>query len=360
MKIAILSIAKPETGTGNGTTEYAFQLSQRLKAMKGNRVENVYAIDESKRRDTFGLVKMHLAFPRVVRELAKKDYDIIHITIQEIGFAARILKENGSTAKVITTIHDLTRLTPGMHRGVRQTVYNELVKSSIGDAVRYSDFISFNSSQTKEEVGRKFGKSKRSRVIWHGTRKSFLDTPIKKKKLHSRFRVGYIGSLGSHKNVIALARVATYMRRFHNISFLVYGTGADMRRITFYTADNNLHNLHMMGFVKEKDLIKTLDGLDVFVMPSLYEGLSHQILEAGARGIPMVVFKDARIPKEVTKMCYKARNEAQMAEAIRHIYENGFSASMRAREIKYYKSFTWDRTALESYRLYKELLGVKG
>ena len=354
MKIAVLSIAKPAAGTGNGTTEYAFQLILRLREM-GQEVDEVYAIEDSKRNDIMGLVNTQITFPRKIAKIAKMDYDIAHITIQEIGFAARILKENGFKGKVVSTVHDLTRLSNKLYQGLLQKSYNRIVAKSIEDSLKYSDYITFNSQQTMDEVFERFGPMKNARLIWHGTRRSFLNEPIQKKN-DRIFRVGHVGALGDHKNVIAMLHVAEHLKGNDKIKFLIYGTGHQKENIEKYKAEKKLDNVMLMGFAPEDKLIEIYDSFDAFVLPSNYEGLSHQILEAGARELPIIVFKKARIPEAVTKHCLKAEDEKDMARIIADLQKRGFDKKEKAAATKYYREFTWDRTVKEMFELYKELM----
>ncbi len=354
MKIAVISLAKPVPGTGNGTTEHAYNMVTRFKKAKGNTVHAIHAVEQSKRFDIAGLVKAQLTFARKVKDLAKMDYDIVYITMQELGSAARILKENGSKAIVVTTIHDLIRFHEEMYKNILEQSYNKIAQKNVADAIKYSDYLTFNSSQTKDEVFKKFGAKKNSRVIWHGSPNRFF-TPVARKKRGKFFDVGYVGALSQHKNAIAVLRAAQYLREAHTIRFLIYGTGKELRNITRYKVDNNLHNVHLMGFAPSDKMVEIYDSLDVFVMPSNYEGLSHQILEAGARGLPIIVFSSAKIPKEVTKHCLKAKNEMEMAQIINALSKHGYSDAKRKAEMKYYREFSWDRTAKGLLQLFKEL-----
>lgn len=354
MRIALLSIAKPETGTGNGTTEYAFQLYQRLKKA-GNRVDLVYALRRSQRDDPVGLLYTNTLFKNKIRKLAKQDYDVIHILIQEMGFAARILKEEGSSARVITTVHDIARLRKRLYGSSLQKIYNRMVERSINDAIEYSDFILFNSSQTEKEVKARF-RVRRSRLVWHGTRSSFLKEPISRRvRKRGELVVGYVGSLGQHKNVISILKVANILRK-ESFRFLIYGTGTEYSRILEYKKRMRLDNVELRGFAPESRLVRIYDNFDVFMLPSSYEGLSHQSLEAQARGIPTITYGWAEIPEEVTRFCLKAENETDAARILRGLSRRGFDAKRRNKMIRYARGFSWDKTAEGTLKVYREIL----
>jgi glycosyltransferase involved in cell wall biosynthesis len=358
MRIATISIAKPEEGTGNGTTEYAFALIGCLKKM-GNTVDAYYGTGRSKRYDIMGLVKTTTIFPRTIKKIAKKDYDIIHITIQELGFAAKILKENGTKAKIVTTVHDLVRLDKRFQKkGVLESTYNRMVGRSVANAVKYSDFILFNSEQTKKDTEKAFGKLKNSRVVLHGTKAKFLSARKTARRPDGNFRVGYIGSFTANKNVISMLKTARFLLGNRKIRFMVYGSGLEYRNIAKYRKDNNLENVILGGMVPDANVIRVYDSFDAFMMPSQYEGFSHMILEAQARGLPVIIFKHAKIPQETAKYCIKASDEKDAARIIERIRINGANQVMLANARTYARIFTWEKNARETFEVYKKILSA--
>ena len=354
MKICIISSSKPHEGSGLGLTEYAYQLEMHLKPLlsKGDRIDEVYALSEAQRNDMSGLVYVNTAFKRKIRAIPKNRYDIIHITDHEIGFAAKILKESGNRAKVVTTIHDLSRLKKTLHRGIAQKAYNKLVEGSISDAVRYSDFLLCNSTQTYDTVVETFGKRKNMAIVSHGTNDRIIKAPLPKKK-KGYFTVGYIGALMTHKNVIFILNAAKSLRG-KDYRFVLYGTGADMKMLQKFKEINGLDNLKLMGYLKEENKVKAYDSFDAFAFPSMYEGLGHPILEAKARGLPVILYKYGKIPKEVRKYCFEAESPEHMARIIEKLKKNGYNEKLKKKATEYAKSFTWERCAngtLEAYRI---------
>ena len=152
MKIALLNTVKPSLSGADAPSEYTFQLYSRLG--KGNKVDAIYPLERSKRNDIIGLVYTNSLFKLRLRELAKEDYDVIHIANQELGFAAKMLKRLGAKAMILTSIHDLKRV-PERHRykkNLLQDAYNNLVTSSIHDALSFSDLVIFTSASVQKEA----------------------------------------------------------------------------------------------------------------------------------------------------------------------------------------------------------------
>lgn len=98
MRIMLINQIKPYKGSGSGLTEYAYQLEMHLKPMLTGKdsLDNFYALNEAKRNDINGLINVNTKFKSILKNIPENKYDIIHITNQEIGFAAKILKKSSS------------------------------------------------------------------------------------------------------------------------------------------------------------------------------------------------------------------------------------------------------------------------
>jgi len=356
MRIALVSTIRPTSGTGIGITEYTYQLAEHIKAIdKSIKIDNIYAISKPKRNNVSGLLYTNTIFRLKVKELARKNYDILHITDHEIGFVAKILKKAGSNAKIITTIHDLSRFEKGLHKGITQCIYNKLVQGNIKDAINYSDYLLCNSSQTYETVKVRFDKKANMRVIPNGINDSIINTDIPIKHKDKIFTVGYIGALMKHKNVIFILQAAKWLDTAE-FNFLIYGTGVDMPMLKKFKEVNSLSNVCIKGYLKEKYKVKVYDSFSVFAFPSLYEGFGFPILEAQARGLPVIIYKYGKIPKEVRRYCFEAESPEHMAQIIENLKENGYNEKERKKAIEYARSFTWERTAKKTLNVYKDEL----
>ena len=361
MRICIISSSKPHEGSGLGLTEYAYQLERHLKPLlsKNDRIDEVYALSQAQRNDMSGLIYVNTAFKKRIRSIPKDRYDIIHITDHEIGFAAKILKESGNMAQVVTTVHDLSRLKKTLHKGIAQKAYNKLVEGSISDAVKYSDFLLCNSTQTYDTVVETFGRKKNIKIVSHGTNDRIIKAPIPRKKKKGYFTIGYIGALMTHKNVIFILNAAKNLRG-KDYRFVLYGTGVDMKMLQKFKEINSLDNLKLMGYLKEENKVKAYDSFDAFTFPSMYEGLGAPILEAKARGLPVILYKYGKIPKEVRKYCFEAESPEHMAQIIENLKEKTYSkVKMKAATKDVAKNFTWSNTAIGTLSVYNNLTNRK-
>lgn len=103
------------------------------------------------------------------------------------------------------------------------------------------------------------------------------------------FVVGHVGRMVYIKNQLYLVDVfAEVYRRDSNAYLILVGWGADKEKIV-----NKLHNLELDGhyriFTSVDDLNGIYHAIDVFVFPSLFEGIPNVCIEAQAAGLRCVI-----------------------------------------------------------------------
>lgn len=101
--------------------------------------------------------------------------------------------------------------------------------------------------------------------------------------------IGHIGTFTKAKNHLFLIEIMeNLLRKTPNIKLLLVGDGEERKRIEEeVTHANLLPNIKFLG--KRTDIATILNSIDVFVFPSVYEGLGLVLLEAQACGVPCVV-----------------------------------------------------------------------
>lgn len=355
MKIAILNISKPAFGTGDKITEYTYQLYKNLHSHSGAKIDLVYAIDDTRRNNVSGLIYTNTLFKGKITELAKSGYDIIHITNQELGFAAKLLKNSGSNAKIITTIHDTMRLRNDLHRGLKQKLYNTMTASSIKDAIDYSDMIIFDEPNTAKEI-KKLYKLGRFSVTPLGVRDSLLDTPPKRSIKTGRFVLGYIGPLDPNKNLMLILKAAKAVIKNKRFAFDIYGKGSELDNLMQYKIDNSLDNVEFRGFVLEENIKEIYDSFSVFAFLAIGENYSLVVLEAMSRGLPVIINNDSELVESIRKYCFEVKDEHQFVSLLMKLAKDGYDSKLRDAATTYARGLTWSKTAKETYEIYKNLL----
>ncbi len=100
--------------------------------------------------------------------------------------------------------------------------------------------------------------------------------------------IGVVGRLHPQKGHIYLIEASErIIKEFPEVKFVFAGDGALREELEKRIQDKNLEkNFLLLGY--RSDIPEVLKSLDVFVLPSLYEGLPNVVLEAMAAGKPVV------------------------------------------------------------------------
>lgn len=115
--------------------------------------------------------------------------------------------------------------------------------------------------------------------------------------------IGTVGRLTPPKNPYEIIRIcAELKRRGLEYKFLWYGTGELEEEIKRRIAEEKLNDkIYLMG--TRADIYNVLQAFDIFMFPSLWEGLGIACVEAQAAGLPTLC--SDTVPKEakVTNNC---------------------------------------------------------
>ncbi|MDE1849816.1 MAG: glycosyltransferase family 4 protein [Candidatus Micrarchaeota archaeon] len=353
MKVAIVNVTKPVSGTGDGMTEYTYQLIKNL-GREGVRVGSFYALTETRRRNMLGLARAQTLLRNKVAGIIAGNYDIVHITNQEAGFVAKELKKQGYYGRIVTTVHDTMRLRDDLHRGAKQKIYNYLVRHHVKDAMDYSDELIFDEPKTMKELG-SFGRFGRYKIVFLGVDERFAAKKAKRKG--PKFVVGYLGSFAHNKNVGFVLRAAELMRNEKGFRFDIYGSGGEIDSLVSYKKANGLENVRFLGFAPENRKREIYDGFDAFVFPTVGEVWSIPIMEAMARELPVIIPRSSDIVGSVREHCLEVKDEKGMASLLSKLRKRGVDSGFVKDAAKFARSLTWRRTARETLKHYRELLG---
>lgn len=107
--------------------------------------------------------------------------------------------------------------------------------------------------------------------------------------LNNSLVLGNIGTLKPSKNQEFLLKIVKILKERHvNVKLIIVGDGELKNRLVELTEKYNIvENVIFTGI--RKDINNMLSCMDVFVLPSIYEGLGLVLLEAQASGLPCLV-----------------------------------------------------------------------
>jgi glycosyltransferase involved in cell wall biosynthesis len=147
------------------------------------------------------------------------------------------------------------------------------------------------------------------------------------------------------------------------VKLLILGTGSEEKKLSNLSKKLGLENkVLFLGLVPPDEVPKYLAISDVFVRPSISEGLGNVFLEAMAAGVPIIGTPVGGIPDFLkngeTGLFCQVRNPESIAEAIKKILED---KNLRDKLIENGKklvgeNYNWDNIAVKMNKIFNRLL----
>ncbi len=120
----------------------------------------------------------------------------------------------------------------------------------------------------------------------------------KKKELRDKYNlnnknvIGHIGRFQPQKNQEFLVEIfSRYLKQDNNAILMLIGQGENEDKVKQRISELGINDKVMLMGVRQ-DVNELLQAMDVFVLPSLFEGLGMVLIEAQAAGLPCVTSKD--------------------------------------------------------------------
>jgi glycosyltransferase involved in cell wall biosynthesis len=113
------------------------------------------------------------------------------------------------------------------------------------------------------------------------------------------------------------------------------------------------------GYVNDDDLPALYSGASAFVYPSLYEGFGLPTLEAMACGTPVLTSNSSALPEVVGNAALTIDpldEEAMQDGLLRLLGSDSLRADLRTKGLERVRSFTWDHTAEQTWRLLNQAM----
>ncbi len=148
-----------------------------------------------------------------------------------------------------------------------------------------------------------------------------------------------------------------------NIKFLVLGTGPDDEKLKRFARDLGVNErVISLGLVSHQEMVKYLKISDVFVRPSLSEGLGNSFLEAMVAGLPIIGTPVGGIPdflkNQETGLFCKVKDPADVAEKVKMLLGD---EALRKKLIEsgrrlVAQNYNWDDIAPKMENIFNQLV----
>ena len=300
---------------------------EELLKRAGKRV--IYVCDDMKLWNKKGIIpkiinhyQLYFVIRKKLREL-KPDILHTHLTVNRYVKFAHLSKET----KIFHTVHSEPKkiwFNGSFQRkkdfqavkwliknyGQRMIVLHEEMKQEVNELFHVSNsivlnngipFTDFENCKSKGQVRKELGIAQESFVIGH---------------------VGRFSEQKNHKFLIKIFQEIFADEK--NVFLLMVGSGEEENSIRQMLNDSPMKNNYLI-LSNRSDIADIMQAMDVFVFPSLYEGLGIALIEAQKSGLPCFVSERVPLYAKVTDLvnvCSLNKGEKYWAKKILKAKEN--------------------------------------
>lgn len=156
---------------------------------------------------------------------------------------------------------------------------------------------------------------------------AFLDRKQAQQKLLNKTSPLVIGTIAEwikNKNLFVLLEILKNIGEKIDIILIGSGQNPDKEKMYNFVKENNLNNVYLHEYIP--DAVRYLGAFDIFILPSLKEGLPYALMEAGLAGLPSIASNIGGVPEIIsnqkTGLLINPANHVEMSDAIKKLISN--------------------------------------
>lgn len=366
MKIGIDAHAAEREGSGNCT--YISNLLLALKEIDDKNEYILYATDKNhpfydnfngSRNFRIRQLPVRNPFFRIPFFLAWQTYkdslDILHVQYNAPPF---------HKGKLVVTIHDLGFLhlpeTFSRSEAMRLKILTKFTANK-------SEKIITGSEYSRNDIVDTYNLNPdRVEIIPHGISHAFGPKDVvKTREVLSKYNIEgeyflCVGRLNPRKNLVSLVKAFQKIKeRAVPHKLIVVGKKDFDTRVLLRTIDKfNEKDVLFIGFVPNEDLPYLYSGADVFIYPSLFEGVGLPVLEAMKSGIPVVSSNTTSLKEIVADaaLTVDPLNVKGIAAAVFELIDKSKIRDLYIKKgLERSLQFSWNLTAQKTLHMYEEI-----
>lgn len=349
-----------------GAQKYVYDLATSFKS-KGVDVLVAYGgHDELEKKLLDENVKVH-SFSYLIRDISiKKEFhaakemyhlvkrerpDVLHLNSSKAAGIGSVIGRVAGIPSVVVTIHGAP------FREDRGWAAKSLMYLFTWVTCLLAHKVITVSKQDEADIGGMFFVKKKVTTIYNGI--TVNGPPPKRVSVRSReTHIVSIGDLTRNKGYLyGLEAIDTLVKKGYPIKYTIEGEGEDRKKIEEYVAVKNLGNVvTLLGrTLATKDM---LHEYDLFLLPSVKEGLPYTLIEAGNAMLPVVTTITGGIPEivrhEETGLLVTPKDVDGMSHAIeRMITDKKYSRTLAQRLHSHIaQNFSYSKMLAQTARVY--------
>lgn len=345
----ILLVSSSSSGSGGG--ELFFHKLAKYFIKRGNYVTIAYSDDKqfdnlARQVSDIGCEVIRFPYKRVydrrfrslellfggkargVLDICVDSYDIVHVSQQNIEDGIDLVAALGRLCpeRLVVTIHIVERLQRlGQRLGCLRQIYSARVYRSLRDKVWFA-FVSASAEQLFADL---FGVRLRyGRVIYNGAENPLVSLATTKDRESlgidsADFVIGSVGRLEEQKNYKLLIRAfaAAKTTTVGNSRLVLVGDGTQHHELIELANSLGVDDsLTVTGWVSEPG--RFLEIMDVFVLPSWFEGFPFALIEAlmsGKTCLASSIAPHVECLSQETSLLFNPANYIELGDALKRV-----------------------------------------
>lgn len=189
----------------------------------------------------------------------------------------------------------------------------------------------------------------------------YLENNTNSLKKHNGNILLYVGVLIKRKGVDYLIKSIPYLSEKNRVKCVIVGKGDYREKLDILTGKLGIKDMiDFKGSVTTEELYNNYNNSDIFILPSVSEGLPTSILEAMYFGLPVITTDIPGIRDHFSQsaILVPPRDEKEIAKAIDRLLNDKILREKMARQGKELvkEKYNWDRVANTYIDIYNELL----
>ncbi len=283
--------------------------------------------------------------------------------------------------KRIITVHDLSFLRYPEFFSTRKNIWHKAL--GVKKIIKEADVVIAVSENTKNDIIELVGVApEKIRVVYSGNNivkkdlseneKNIFNKEVAefltKNNLTGRLAL-YLGTIEPRKNISGLIIAYNALRdkdkleginKFRDLKLVLAGASGWKNKQIYaeWKKSPYKNDIIFLGYISKKEKEFLYASSAVFVFPSYYEGFGFPPLEAMTYGLPVICSNISSLPEVVADaaLIINPFEPKEISEALEIILSNEFlRESFIKKGYERAKIFTWEKTAQEYLKIFKEL-----
>jgi glycosyltransferase involved in cell wall biosynthesis len=299
----------------------------RKKEIGESRIRHIFILELVR---NISLINDFIAFLKIYRVLRKEKFDIVHTHTSKAGFLGRLAAKLAGAPIIIHTPHGHVFF--GYFGSFKTKIFILLEKlaSCLTDKI-----VALTNGEKEDYIAYKVARKEKLVVISSGVDLNRLKEPSSEEKKNFKkglgisensLVIGTVGRLVPVKGPEFLVEAAQWIISRNPDTFFMFTGDGDLRPMLEKRAlDLGIKdNIIFLGW--RDDVTKIISAYDVFVLPSLNEGMGRVLVEAMSLGKPIVASNIGGIPDLVSHgkngFLVPPKNPKELAKYIQILLNN--------------------------------------